>query len=78
MKRPRMIVLAPESAKHLDNPDAISFDARVWNEPWRPDNGGEIRFVELTPELLAWLRAQTWGDAGPTAPTSPGSGPAKP
>lgn len=58
MKRPRMIVLETGAKQHVENPDAISFQATVWNEPYKPAGVGELRFVELTPELLVWLRAQ--------------------
>ncbi len=60
MKRPRAIALHASAKKHLENPDAISFEATVWNEPYKPADLGEIRFVEMTPEVLAWLRQQVW------------------
>ena len=60
MKRPRTIYVSPGALNALRNPDTLSCDALVFRNGGRTNEGEALPYIEATPELLAWLRAQSW------------------
>jgi hypothetical protein len=60
MKKPRLVHVAAQAVDTLANPDALSCQATVFRNGGNVNGRDAVAFVELTPELLAWLRAQRW------------------
>jgi hypothetical protein len=59
-----MLVYIDARVRQLRDPDALSRECTVFRNGGT-SNGVEARpFVEVTPELLAWLR-ETWSGRGP-------------
>jgi hypothetical protein len=60
VKRPRTVYLDPAVLTVLDNPDALSISAIAFRNGGNVGGKEALPFVELTDDLLALLRAQTW------------------
>lgn len=61
MKKPRCIHVSPTALDELANDDALSVPATIFRNAGSSVGGrAALPYVELTPELLEWLRAQTW------------------
>lgn len=61
-QKPGMLFIEAFAAdRALHDSDCLSIEGTIFANGGSGKGGKAVPFVELTPELLAWLRAQTWG-----------------
>jgi len=63
MKKPQCVYIDPTAVEKLKDPDCLSLTATIFRNGGRVSVSGEdeieaVPFVELTPDLLVWLRNQ--------------------
>lgn len=64
MKKPQCVYIDPTAVGKLKDPDCLSLKATIFRNGGRVSVSGEdemieaVPFVELTPDLLVWLRDQ--------------------